>query len=325
MGSSEPRIKSGFNYARQFGEIPVLVDLQLRPEQQTWLAKPPKDPEPIETVLYLGCNVLRTSHIVATLTDILERLGTKYQAVGGPAYCCGIVHHRNGDTEVGYSLGDKMVRYFEAFQPERVVMFCPSCISTYEELLEAPGSFEALSALEYLAERIHELEFLPATKTQRVALHYHTGHEFQDKHAAALRTILGALPGVELVDLGADARLGRICAPHNRQAAGPELWDNLMRSSFEAAAAAEVDVYATIYHGCQRQHCLSQPHWPFQIEHYLTVVGRALGIAYEDKYRQWAALGDVDRIMADAEPCMRANGADVAAIRPVLERVFLKK
>jgi len=47
-------------------------------------------------VLYLGCNVLRTSHLVQTVIAVFDLLGIDYVAVGGPTYCCGIVHHQQG-------------------------------------------------------------------------------------------------------------------------------------------------------------------------------------------------------------------------------------
>lgn len=34
-----------------------------------------------------------------TVTAVFDRLGVDYLAVGGPTYCCGIVHHQQGDTQ----------------------------------------------------------------------------------------------------------------------------------------------------------------------------------------------------------------------------------
>ncbi len=44
-----------------------------------------------------------------------------YMAAGGPAYCRGIVHHRNGDTDIAQTLGRNTVKYLERYKPERVV------------------------------------------------------------------------------------------------------------------------------------------------------------------------------------------------------------
>ena len=54
-----------FDYKQYFGDIVVAQNLVTRPEERTWrLAAPPPDAEHHDIVLYLGCNVLRTSHMI---------------------------------------------------------------------------------------------------------------------------------------------------------------------------------------------------------------------------------------------------------------------
>src|SRR5262249_46774980 len=72
--SPERRADMGYDYKRYFAEITTLHDLTTRPEERTWrLAAPPRDAEPHAVVLYLGCNVLRTAHLVQTVTPLLDR------------------------------------------------------------------------------------------------------------------------------------------------------------------------------------------------------------------------------------------------------------
>ena len=85
-----------FDYSKYFGEIKLAHDLLTTPEERSWLLKPPRDGERHDVVLYLGCNVLRTSHMAQTATAVFDRLGIDYLAVGGATYCCGIQHHRGG-------------------------------------------------------------------------------------------------------------------------------------------------------------------------------------------------------------------------------------
>jgi hypothetical protein len=80
-----------YDYRRHFGEITLTQDLTTLPDERTWrLAAPGREPARHQIVLYLGCNVLRTSHMIRTITAIFDRLGLDYVAVGGPTYCCGI-------------------------------------------------------------------------------------------------------------------------------------------------------------------------------------------------------------------------------------------
>jgi len=60
-----------YDYGRHFGEIALTQDLTTLPEERTWrLAPPGRAPEPHRIVLYLGCNVLRISHMIRTITSI---------------------------------------------------------------------------------------------------------------------------------------------------------------------------------------------------------------------------------------------------------------
>ena len=130
-----------FDYKQYFGDIVVAQNLVTKPEDRTWqLAAPPRDAEHHDIVLYLGCNVLRTSHMIQTVTAIFDRLGLDYVAVGGPTYCCGIVHHQNGDTAASTGMNRRTKELFERYTPQEVVMWCPSCIYFYDEVqkLELP-------------------------------------------------------------------------------------------------------------------------------------------------------------------------------------------
>ena len=90
-----------FDYGKYYGEIKLTHDLLTKKDERSWLLKPPRDGERHDIVLYLGCNVLRTSHLVQTVDAVFTRLGIDYVAAGGPTYCCGIQHHRRGPEASG--------------------------------------------------------------------------------------------------------------------------------------------------------------------------------------------------------------------------------
>ena len=63
-----------YGYNRYFGEIAVLRDLTTMPEEVRWRTTALADNDgrhPI--VLYLGCNVFRTSHMIQTITEIFDK------------------------------------------------------------------------------------------------------------------------------------------------------------------------------------------------------------------------------------------------------------
>ena len=203
-----------FDYAKYFGEIKLTQDLLTKKEERSWLLTPPRDGERHDVVLYLGCNVLRTSHLVQTATAVFDRLGLDYVAAGGPTYCCGIQHHRRGQEASGERYANHTIELLETMAPREVVMWCPSCIQFYDEVLQAEMPFPKRHTTEFLAERLERGDF---TFTQRVeatvALHYHPLSEPRQREGRAARRLLEAVPGITVVDFEPDPRWGRTCTP----------------------------------------------------------------------------------------------------------------
>lgn len=314
----------GFDYKGYFGEIALTHDLTSPPGERTWrLTAPPKDAERHAVVLYLGCNVLRTSHMIRTACAVLDRLGVDYVAVGGPTYCCGIVHHQNGDTAAAGGMSRHTLDLFARYAPEEIVMWCPSCIHFYDDVqgLDLPWPIRHLA--EFLVARLPDFSFTD-TVPARVALHAHGASEARRREGEAGRQLLAAVPGVEVVALEPEPRFGRSCSPAvQATVGGVPAWEALVRAEIGRARAGGADTLATIYHGCQRMLCAFEVEARIGIEHYLSVFARGLGIHFEDtykKYRQWA---DPDRILADMTPCQQASGVDPAAARALVERTFV--
>ena len=300
------RNKSNYDYAAHFRERRLLHDLTVLPEDKKWRAVPPTEIEPHRVVLFLGCNVLMTSHMIRTVTDIFDLLAIDYVAVGGPAYCPGIVHHGHGDTEIAQAMGRNAVRHFERFEPERVVMWCPSCIYYYDEVFPVPASFQTQHVTEFLAEQLSEVRFVREVP-QRVALHYHTQGARRVAEASAAETLLSAVPGLEYVKIDGDIRLDRTCSEANQQALGKETWQYIIEGQMRQAEEAGADTLSTLYHSCQRLLCVYEEMRSITVEHYLSVFARALGIQYEDIYKKYRLWRDPLRVLAEMAPCMQAN------------------
>jgi hypothetical protein len=312
-----------YDYRAHFGEVTLTQDLMIRAGDRRWrLTPPPAAGEHHDVVLYLGCNVLRTSHMVRTVTAILDRLGLDYVAVGGASYCCGIVHHQQGDTRAARGMSQGTIRLFERFSPREVVMWCPSCIYFYDEVQQLALPFPFRQAAEFLVEQLPRLAVTREVR-QRVALHAHVQNDARRREGAAGRRLLEAVPGLTFVPVEPEPRFGRICTAAVQQQLGPEVWNGLVRDEVARAHAAGADTLATIYHGCQRLLCGFEAGGPLVIEHYLSVFARGLGIEFEDTYKRWLLSGDPEAILAEATPCMEANGVDPAAARAFVERTFV--
>ena len=310
-----------YDYKRYFGEITTLHDLTTRPEDRTWrLAAPPREAEPHAIVLYLGCNVLRTSHLVQTVTAVFDLLGLDYVAVGGPTYCCGIVHHQQGDTAAAAGMNQRTVELFQRYRPQEVVMWCPSCIYFYDEIRHFEFPFRVRHTTEFLVSQLPRLTFTRRTDTT-VALHAHALGEARQREAEAARTLLRSVPGLRYVGIESDARFGRSCTLAVQQQLGKDGWNAAVREELARASEAGATTLATIYHGCQRQMCAFEGDGML-VEHYLTAFARALGIEFEDKFKKYRHWQDPDRVLADATPCQIANGVGAERARAVVTDTF---
>ena len=312
----------GYDYGRYFGEITLTHDLTTRPDERRWqLAPPGPDTQPHRIVLYLGCNVLRTSHMVQTVTAIFDRLGLDYVAVGGPAYCCGIQHHNNGDAAAAGGMNQRTLEHFQRFQPEEVVLWCPSCLYFYDEVQHVEWPFPVRHVTEFLVDRLGELApTQPVSRT--VALHYHAASEPRRREGLAGRRLLEAVPGLRLVDVEPEPRFGRLCTAAVQAQLGQEVWNDLVRREIDAALAGGADTFATIYHGCQRLICGFEAERPIAIEHYLSVFARALGIDFEDKYKRYLLAGDPEQVLIETTPCQQANNVDPDKARALVMATF---
>ena len=312
------RKRSHFDYSQYFREARLLHDLTTLPQHKCWRAVPPRQTEPHRVVVYFGCNVLRNSHMIRTATAVLDLLAIDYVALGGPAFCCGIVHHREGDTELAETLAVNAVRFFERFEPARVVMWCPSCIYFYDEVFQVPASFVMQHFTEFLVDHLRELRFVQEVPA-RVALHYHCNQPRRLREGEAAGTLLSAVPGLELVKIDSDVRLDRSCGV---RPIGTGTWEQLIERQLREAVDAGATTFATLYHGCQRLICAYQERYPLVIEHYLSVFARALGIEFEDLYKKYRLWKDPDRVLSEMAPCLQANRVSEVEARRLVLRTF---
>jgi hypothetical protein len=87
----------------------------------------------------------------------------------------------------------------------------------------------------------------------------------------------------------------------------------------EAAKAAGVEWLVLVYHGCHRVLCDAQGRYPFEVKNFTAVVAEALGLEpHEDLFQRYKLHRDVSKIIADAEPFIRAHGMDPEAVAAAL-------
>jgi heterodisulfide reductase subunit D len=314
--ANERRAAGQAGFKKMSTAVKVLSRLQLPGDLLAGLTRAPEaaaEPAP-DIVMYLGCNVLKTPHIALLCLEVLARLGTRYKVFAGPAYCCGVIQYRAGDTKTSGRIAGNTVAGFAGTGAPRVLTWCPTCNIQLSEIVmpSTDASFNLEHVVAYIAARIELLRphFVhPINK--RIALHEHPGVAGVTEGAIK---ILTAIPGLELVDLE-QPRVGYMC---NSLAPVPAYKRELHARELNAAAAAGLDYLVGIYHACHRELCAHETTSPFKIVNFLELVGEALGVEKADLFKQWKMMQDVDRVLAEVAQQPTMVGLDLESVREVL-------
>ena len=119
------------------------------------------------------------------------------------------------------------------------------------------------------------------------------------------------------------AALGRHCSSRYINALGRPAWQEHVARVAEAAAAAGVDVLATVYHSCQREICDLEGRSPFAVINYVTLLAEAMGLpAEEDWFKRQRLAGDPAATFAAIQPWVEARGLDAERVKDVLAKSF---
>jgi hypothetical protein len=290
-----------------------------------WVARYAKPAQPVDVVLYLGCNILRSAHLAFEVISLFEILGVNFQAVAGPQFCCGIVHQRSGDVEGAAKLSRATVAKFAAYGAKQVVIWCPTCQLHLGEPLqgEIMPRFPTTHVSAFLAEKAAQFHFRRDLRI-RVAVHTHVGTPQRELDAKSAVKVLQSVPGVEVVGLLSSPDLGYQCVPSLMPQLGPEGFrstrDGLVRKAREWGA----DELVTLYHSCHREWC-EVGGAGLRVRNYVSIVAEALGCARRDDFQEFKRLGKPDAIAALSRPIWESHGLSEERARELAARYFAAK
>ncbi|HUZ75544.1 MAG TPA: (Fe-S)-binding protein [Stellaceae bacterium] len=275
-------------------------------------------------VFYTGCNVLRTPHMVFNVMDILDALGVAYEVMGGPGHCCGVYQFHEGDLGAYGRIAGHTYDSFAKVGAKRVLSWCPSCTKQFGEMYHdyAKPNFDFGHIAMFLVEQLPRLreKFATGLPPQRVAIHEHDGIEGV---SASVRTLVAALPHVEIVEIAQDRGFGYVCG--GPAARHPEREREVHRTVAENAAAAGVDTLVTIYHSCHRQLSGAEAHYPFAVKNFTDLIAEAIGAGgRHDYYKQYKRGGEMDEALAAARVYLETNGItlDAATVEALSAEIF---
>ena len=202
-------------------------------------------------ILWLGCNVLRTPHLLQVAASIVRMLNPELSVLGGRSHCCGSPMSDPGDRERALGLA---VDGFRKENAATMITWCPACHTNLRNGSDASSwGFEELHITEYLAERLQRLRLQPRISA-RVLLHGHTGAPDRDKDMRYCRKILETIPGITVIGESSDVELGLHCVPTLLvPKIGAETFERKLQGILSQVREAGADMLVTIYHSCYRE------------------------------------------------------------------------
>lgn len=303
----------------------VMTSIQIKPSEVRWFSEIPQNPPQAKVVLFLGCYPFLSFDKTFTLLDILEKMELDFVAVSGRAnqMCCGAIHGIVGNEAEGDQLARNLLSDLGRFKPERVVFYCSGCSSRYKQVnlnFVAPPPFRLQHLTELLSEHLDKLKFVrPINKKVTFQDACHLGRSYGAYEAP--RQVLKAIPGVDLVEME-HSRENGICCGSVARYSHPQAAQKLMDVRMAEARATGAEVMVNVCGGCHGALVAEEGKQPFTVETLVDMVGRSLGIEYEDKMKKYRKLKDVEKVLAEARPYIQESPFTEDELRPILTQMF---
>jgi Fe-S oxidoreductase len=289
--------------------VRLMAGMQLVPREFARLLRQPTARD-VPVIFYLGCNPVRTPHLLFNAMQVLDAIGIDYEVVGGPGVCCGIIHAKwEGDVATADRVTSGTVARFDMFRPEKVLTWCPSCQLHLGESLAGyrQVSFDLDHVTDFFvahADTLRDKFVHPVPK--RVVLHAHVGLTDLGGNVASL---LSAIPGLCLADTVWEP--GYTCGGSGCNRA-PALQAREHGRLLDRVRATGADVLVTFYHGCHSAFVGAEKDAAFRVLNFTDLLVEALGgTPHDDVLKRFRLQDDVRMVLEEGLPYLRANGIEV--------------
>ena len=250
---------------------------------------PSEGPRQHRVGLVSGClmNEMFT-HINLATVNVLTRNGCEV-VVPGNQTCCGALQVHSGERETAKGLARRNIKVFEQAEVDVVIINAAGCgaqLKEYDELLEDDPEYGERA--QAFTEKVKDVsEFLGEISLNetlgrvdaRVAYHdaCHLAHGQQIREQP--RSLLGKIPGIELVELGESDWCCGSAGVYN--ITHPEMAERLLSRKITHVNKASPDIVATGNPGCilQIQHGIDQEGKQIEVLHPVQLLDRAYQIA----------------------------------------------
>jgi Fe-S oxidoreductase len=294
---SAPAI-SDYSYPDFYRAMVERERMQVAKDEVRWTEKHREPDGKVEVLMNFGCNVRQTPHLMREAVAVLETLGVDFAAVAGQQFCCGKPYSNAQFTDAARSVVEASVKRMASYQPERAIQWCSACEMQFHDVVipDVGIAFQSDGFAAYLIERLdamgQDVPFKRDVKLQ-VLVHGHLGeHVVRDAHPPVVMDLLARIPGVEVVGYAKTPTL-QICDNSGAKirSIGSEEYLSVQSELEGYLADSGADTLVTIYHSCTRE--LSKfASEKLRINHYVTVLARALGVEKPDRFSEYWRLGE---------------------------------
>jgi Fe-S oxidoreductase len=290
--------------------VRLLASMQMPSEALERITRP-AERRKAELLFYTGCNLLKTSHIVFNVMDILEALEVDYDVVGGPSHCCGVYQFNAGDQTTYENIGGRTFQRFGQSGAQQVLTWCPTCTKNFDEIEadRAPPSFELDHITSFLAAQLDRLR--PLFRDQpprRAVIHEHQGIAGTRE---SVRALMASVPNLTVVELPQDSGFSYACGGFAARYVERE--QAIHRNMAEGAVASGADLLITTYHSCHRALAGAEAHYPFRVANFTDVLAEALGRGcHPDYFKMYKSGGEMAEAVAAAKRYLESNGVKVS-------------
>lgn len=298
----------------------IIAGMQIKPEEKRWVSRMPDNPQQKDVVVFTGCGLVMMPDKIFLISDILERLGLDFVIVAGGELCCG-ARYLGTDLDKADAHGKALLNALGAFQPEQVLLACAECayqVAQYDKEI-TPAGFKYEELYHFLSRHVDRLGFKPVNK--KVTLHEPCSISRVLGDTESLRTILKAIPGLDLIEMSRN-REQSICCGAVASRKQPDVGRTMVRQCLEEAAKTGAEVMVDACQGCHFQFLPEESKYPFQVETMLTLIGEAMGIVYEDRIKKFYRYADAGKIMAECRENIEAGPYDPGLTALLAKRMF---
>jgi len=320
-GEPIPRALSFLLPETEFNLMKAVEAFQITPEERPWVTDAHRQElAPAKTVLFTGCTGIMQPNLVLTALDVIHRFEPTAKALGGIDYCCGDTTLRAGKPQLAKEQFIGLVEGLSAFSPENVVFLCPTC-KMYFDLYRPKTNWSWCFVTTFLADHLHELgpfAEIKTTVTIHDACHLVRGEEPESESP---RKLLKSIPGIEIIEME-NSREDAICCGATAMASIGTAGVKFRAQRLKQAEDSGAEIMSLYCPACQSIFSLGRPNLPFEVKSIINILGQSMGIVHHDKLLRCLRYQDHQRVLREAEACIKASELPEAKLRHFASKYF---